>query len=44
MDRASLYAVENMPGLPAVIRELPEGAAALLVEFQENTYAELEER
>ncbi|MEO6150661.1 MAG: FAD-binding and (Fe-S)-binding domain-containing protein [Mucilaginibacter sp.] len=44
MDRASLHAIENMPSLPAVIRELPEHAAALLVEFQENTYIELEEK
>jgi D-lactate dehydrogenase len=42
MDRASLHAIENMPDLPAVMRELPENAAALLVEFQENRYEELE--
>jgi D-lactate dehydrogenase len=34
MDRASLRSVENKPGIPAEIRELPTGAAALLVEFQ----------
>ena len=34
MDRASLRAVEDKPGVPATIRELPKGAAALLVEFQ----------
>jgi D-lactate dehydrogenase len=34
MDRASLRSVENKPGIPAEIRELPNGAAALLVEFQ----------
>jgi D-lactate dehydrogenase len=34
MDRASLRAVEDTPGVPATIRELPKGAAALLVEFQ----------
>ncbi|RYY32038.1 MAG: FAD-binding oxidoreductase, partial [Sphingobacteriaceae bacterium] len=44
MDRASLYAIENMPNLPSVIKELPSGASALLVEFQETTYAELEEK
>lgn len=34
MDRASLAAVENMPGIPAMVKELPADAAALLVEFQ----------
>jgi D-lactate dehydrogenase len=34
MDRASLRSVEDKPGIPAEIRELPDGAAALLVEFQ----------
>ncbi|MGD0646560.1 MAG: FAD-binding and (Fe-S)-binding domain-containing protein [Acidobacteriaceae bacterium] len=34
MDRASLRSVEDKPGIPAEIRELPSGAAALLVEFQ----------
>ena len=34
MDRASLRAVEDKPGIPAAIRVLPKGAAALLVEFQ----------
>jgi D-lactate dehydrogenase len=34
MDRASLRSVENKPGIPAEIRELPKNAAALLVEFQ----------
>jgi D-lactate dehydrogenase len=44
MDRASLYAIENMPNLPAIVKQLPEDAAALLVEFQENTYTELEQK
>ncbi|RVT97279.1 FAD-binding oxidoreductase [Mucilaginibacter limnophilus] len=44
MDRASLHAIENMPDLPAVIRELPENASALLVEFQEDNYEKLEDR
>ena len=44
MDRASLYAVENMPGVPAIVKTLPQGAAALLVEFQEASAALLEER
>ena len=36
MDRASLRSVENVPGLPPIIKTLPEGAAALLAEFQGN--------
>jgi len=42
MDRASLKAIEDMPNLPAIIKTLPDNAAALLIEFQENTYKELE--
>lgn len=37
MDRASLRSVETMPGVPAVLRELPDGASAILCEFQETT-------
>ena len=37
MDRASLRAVENLAGMPAIVRTLPEDASALLVEFQEDT-------
>jgi D-lactate dehydrogenase len=44
MDRASLHAVENMKGMPDIVKTLPETAAALLVEFQENTIEELEHR
>ena len=44
MDRASLGAVENLPGMPAIVKTLPERAAALLIEFQENSITELEER
>lgn len=36
MDRASLKAIENMEGLPPVLKQLPENAAALLIEFQEE--------
>lgn len=36
MDRASLRSVENMEGIDPFIRTLPEGAAALLVEFQDD--------
>ena len=34
MDRASLRSVENHPGVPAILSQLPEGAAAILVEYQ----------
>ena len=34
LDRASLRSVENQPGIPPSIKSLPEGAAALLAEFQ----------
>lgn len=34
MDRASLAAVVDQPGIPAAVRGLPPGATALLVEFQ----------
>ena len=34
LDRASLRSVQDQPGIPPTIRALPEGAAALLVEFQ----------
>ncbi len=44
MDRASLYAVEDLPGMPPIVKTLPETAAALLIEFQENSIGELEER
>ncbi len=47
MDRASLRSVEAQPGMPPVIRELPEPAAAILTEFQAAETGErkaLEER
>lgn len=44
MDRASLHAVENLPGMPSVVKTLPDEAAALLIEFQENSVAELDSR
>lgn len=37
MDRSSLRAIENLEGLPAVLKQLPPQAAALLVEYQEET-------
>ncbi|WP_207422402.1 FAD-binding and (Fe-S)-binding domain-containing protein [Desertivirga brevis] len=42
MDRASLRSIEHMDGVPAVIKFLPETAAALLVEYQANSDAELQ--
>jgi D-lactate dehydrogenase len=42
MDRASLRSVEAMDGMPAIVKTLPDGAAALLVEFQANTIEELQ--
>ena len=45
LDRASLKSVENQPGIPPAIKSLPEGAAALLVEFHgrdESVRADLE--
>ena len=41
MDRASLRSVEHIQGVPEVLKVLPEGAAALLVEYQGNTQDEL---
>lgn len=41
MDRASLRSVEHLPGIPALVKTLPEPAAALLVEYQGNTQEEL---
>ncbi|MDR3673260.1 MAG: FAD-binding and (Fe-S)-binding domain-containing protein [Holophaga sp.] len=34
MDRAALRTMERQPGIPEAIRTLPDGAAALLAEFQ----------
>lgn len=34
MDRASLRSIEMLKGVPALIKSLPEGATALLVEYQ----------
>lgn len=44
MDRASLRSVEMMPGMPADVKTLPPLAAALLVEFQENSTELLEQK
>src|SRR5690606_4713703 len=37
MDRASLRAIENMDGMPSIVKTLPPEASALLIEFQEET-------
>lgn len=37
MDRASLHSIENIKGVPAIIKDLPAEAAALLVEYQDYT-------
>src|SRR6266498_763936 len=34
MDRAALRSVENNPGVPSILRQLPDGATAILVEYQ----------
>ena len=34
LDRASLRSVEAVPGVPAILRELPSSAASILVEYQ----------
>ncbi|MBX3242201.1 MAG: FAD-binding oxidoreductase [Chitinophagaceae bacterium] len=44
MDRASLRSVENMKGMDPLLKTLPETAAALLVEFQEETEEQLNKR
>ncbi|WP_276502771.1 FAD-binding and (Fe-S)-binding domain-containing protein [Terrimonas pollutisoli] len=44
MDRASLRSVENMPGVPALLKELPSQASAILCEFQETTEERLLEK
>ena len=42
MDRASLRSIENIKGVPQILKSLPESAAALLVEYQSNTIEELQ--
>ena len=34
LDRAALRSVEAVPGVPAILRELPPNAASILVEYQ----------
>ncbi|HEV3414591.1 MAG TPA: FAD-binding and (Fe-S)-binding domain-containing protein [Puia sp.] len=44
MDRAALRSIENIPGIDAIVKTLPETAAAMLIEFQEADLASLESR
>ncbi|MGM0914664.1 MAG: FAD-binding and (Fe-S)-binding domain-containing protein [Pseudomonadota bacterium] len=44
MDRAALRSVEREAGMPEVLRTLPEGAAALLIDVRGNDAGELEAR
>lgn len=44
MDRASLRSVEGMPGVSPILKTLPQDAAAILCEFQENTDAGVAEK
>ncbi len=44
LDRPALHSVENKPGLPPVIRELGEDAAALLIEVRAATVDGLQEK
>ncbi|WP_100612091.1 FAD-binding and (Fe-S)-binding domain-containing protein [Confluentibacter lentus] len=44
MDRASLRAVENMESIPDFVKTLPESAAALLIEYQENDSEALDKK
>jgi D-lactate dehydrogenase len=41
LDRASLRSVQDKPGMPAALRALPDGGAALLVETRAATAAAL---
>jgi D-lactate dehydrogenase len=42
MERAALRSVENLAGAPAILRQLPDSAAAILVEYQGNTAEEMD--
>jgi D-lactate dehydrogenase len=44
LDRPALHSVENKPGLPAIMRELGEEAAALLIEVRAATVDGINER
>ena len=44
LDRPALHSVENKPGLPAIMRELGEDAAALLIEVRAATVEGIQEK
>ncbi len=44
LDRPALHSVENKPGLPAIMRQLGEDAAALLIEVRAATVDGINER
>ena len=44
LDRPALHSVENKPGLPAIIRELGEDAAALLIEVRAGSADALQDK
>ncbi len=44
MDRASLRSIENMPGVPELLKKLPSEASAILCEFQETNQERLLEK
>ena len=44
LDRPALHSVENKPGLPAIMRELGEEAAALLIEVRAATAEGIQEK
>ncbi|WP_458526548.1 FAD-binding and (Fe-S)-binding domain-containing protein [Onishia taeanensis] len=44
MDRAALRSVQDQPGMPEVLKSLPEGAAALLIDVRGDDAAMVEAR
>jgi len=44
LDRPAIHSVENKPGLPAIMRDLGEDAAALLIEVRSPTAEGLQEK
>ncbi len=44
LDRPAIHSVENKPGLPSIMRELGEEAAALLIEVRSPNPAGLQEK
>ena len=44
MDRNALHAVESQPGMPEILRSLPEDAVALLIDTSSNSGEELQQQ